>query len=85
MPGLGTTGPKRHFSTLGVNISSFTGLTYMWNHPGHTDPPVGSQAVLPDYVSGALCAILIIAGVLHRNRNGQGSLSISRSPKRPLS
>ena len=34
MPGLGTTGPKRHFSTVGVNITSFTGLTYMWNHPG---------------------------------------------------
>ena len=73
MPGLGTTGPKRHFSTLGVNISSFTGLTYMWNHPGNTDPPVGSQTVLPDYVSGALCAILIIAGVLNRDRNRNGA------------
>ena len=28
MPGLGTTGPKRHFSTVGVNITAFTGLTY---------------------------------------------------------
>ena len=73
MPGLGTTGPKRHFSTLGVNITSFTGLTYMWNHPGNTDPPVGSQTVLPDYVSGALCAILIIAGVLNRDRNRDGA------------
>ncbi len=26
MPGLGTTGPKRHFSTVGVNITAFTGL-----------------------------------------------------------
>jgi crotonobetainyl-CoA:carnitine CoA-transferase CaiB-like acyl-CoA transferase len=73
MPGLGTTGPKRHFSTLGVNISSFTGLTYMWNQPGNTNPPVGSQTVLPDYVSGALCAILIIAGVLNRDRNRSGA------------
>lgn len=73
MPGLGTSGPKRHFSTLGVNITSFTGLTYMWNHPGNTDPPVGSQTVLPDYVSGALCAILIIAGVLNRDRHRKGA------------
>jgi crotonobetainyl-CoA:carnitine CoA-transferase CaiB-like acyl-CoA transferase len=73
MPGLGTTGPKRHFSTVGVNITSFTGLTYMWNHPGVTNPPIGSQAVFPDYVSGVLCAIIIISGVLHRDRQKKGA------------
>jgi crotonobetainyl-CoA:carnitine CoA-transferase CaiB-like acyl-CoA transferase len=61
MPGLGTTGPKRHYSTVGVNITAFTGLTYLWNHPGVTDPPIGSQAVYPDYASGVLCAIIIIS------------------------
>jgi crotonobetainyl-CoA:carnitine CoA-transferase CaiB-like acyl-CoA transferase len=73
MPGLGTTGPKRHFSTVGVNITSFTGLTYMWNHPGNTNPPVGSQVVFPDYVSGVLCAIIIISGVLYRDRQKKGA------------
>jgi crotonobetainyl-CoA:carnitine CoA-transferase CaiB-like acyl-CoA transferase len=73
MPGLGTTGPKRHFSTVGVNITSFTGLTYMWNHPGNTNPPIGSQTVFPDYVSGVLCAIIIISGVLHRDRHKKGA------------
>ena len=73
MPGLGTTGPKRHFSTVGVNITAFTGLTYMWNHPGHTNPPIGSQTVYPDYVSGVLCAIIIISGVLYRDRQGRGA------------
>ena len=73
MPGLGTTGPKRHFSTLGVNIASFTGLTHMWNHPGNINPPVGSQTVLPDYVSGVLSAILIISGVLNRDRQKKGA------------
>ncbi|HVO94635.1 MAG TPA: CoA transferase, partial [Terriglobales bacterium] len=73
MPGLGTTGPKRHYSTVGVNITSFTGLTYMWNHPGVTNPPIGSQTVFPDYVSGALCAIIIISGVLHRDRQKRGA------------
>jgi crotonobetainyl-CoA:carnitine CoA-transferase CaiB-like acyl-CoA transferase len=73
MPGLGTTGPKRHFSTVGVNITSFTGLTYMWNHPGVTNPPIGSQTVFPDYVSGVLCAIIIISGVLHRDREKRGA------------
>ncbi len=73
MPGLGTTGPKRHFSTVGVNITSFTGLTYMWNHPGNTNPPIGSQTVFPDYVSGVLCAIIIISGVLYRDRQKKGA------------
>ena len=73
MPGLGTTGPKRHFSTVGVNITAFTGLTYLWNHPGVTDPPIGSQTVFPDYVSGVLCAIIIISGVLYRDRQKKGA------------
>jgi crotonobetainyl-CoA:carnitine CoA-transferase CaiB-like acyl-CoA transferase len=73
MPGLGTTGPKRHFSTVGVNITAFTGLTYLWNHPGVTNPPIGSQTVFPDYVSGVLCAIIIISGVLYRDRQQQGA------------
>ncbi|MBM4260840.1 MAG: CoA transferase [Deltaproteobacteria bacterium] len=73
MPGLGTTGPKRHYSTVGVNITAFTGLTYMWNHPGVTNPPVGAQLVYPDYVTGVLCAIIIISGVLHRDRQKQGA------------
>ena len=73
MPGLGTTGPKRHFSTVGVNITAFTGLTYLWNHAGVTNPPIGSQTVFPDYVSGVLCAIIIISGVLHRDRQKKGA------------
>jgi crotonobetainyl-CoA:carnitine CoA-transferase CaiB-like acyl-CoA transferase len=73
MPGLGTTGPKRHFSTVGVNITAFTGLTYLWNHPGVTGPPIGSQTVFPDYVSGVLCAIIIISGVLYRDRQKKGA------------
>jgi crotonobetainyl-CoA:carnitine CoA-transferase CaiB-like acyl-CoA transferase len=73
MPGLGTTGPKRHYSTVGVNITAFTGVTYLWNHPGVTDPPIGSQAVYPDYASGVLCAIIIISGVLYRDRQKKGA------------
>jgi crotonobetainyl-CoA:carnitine CoA-transferase CaiB-like acyl-CoA transferase len=45
----------------------------MWNHPGHTNPPIGSQTVYPDYVSGVLCAIIIIAGVLYRDRQRKGA------------
>ncbi len=73
MPGLGCTGPKRHYSTVGTNITAFTGVTYLWNHPGNSCAPVGSQTVYPDYVSGVLCAIVIIAGVLYRDRSRRGA------------
>jgi benzylsuccinate CoA-transferase BbsF subunit len=45
----------------------------MWNHPGNTNPPIGSQTVYPDYVSGVLCAIIIISGVLQRDRQNKGA------------
>lgn len=73
MPGLGCTGPKRHYSTVGTNITAFTGLTYLWNHPDQTNPPIGAQTVYPDYVSGVMCAIIIIAGVLYRDRYNKGA------------
>ncbi len=73
MPGLGCTGPKKAYATLGTNITAFTGFTYLWNHPGKSDMPVGSQIVLPDYVSGLMAATLIVSSVLYRNRTGQGA------------
>jgi crotonobetainyl-CoA:carnitine CoA-transferase CaiB-like acyl-CoA transferase len=80
MPGLGCTGPKRYYSTVGVNITAFTGLTYLWNHPGNTNPPVGSQTVYPDYASGVVAAILIVAGTLYRQRHGRGaSIDLSQA------
>jgi crotonobetainyl-CoA:carnitine CoA-transferase CaiB-like acyl-CoA transferase len=80
MPGLGGIGPKSHYATVGPNINAFTGFTYLWNHPEHADPPVGSQTVFPDYVSGVLAATLITAASLHRNRTGKGvSIDLSQA------
>lgn len=73
MPGLGCTGSKSHYATVGTNITAFTGFTYLWNHPGQVDPPVGSQCVYPDFVSGVLAAVLITSAVLNRERSGRGA------------
>ena len=73
MPGLGCTGPNNHYATVGTNITAFTGFTYLWNHPSHVDPPVGSQCVYPDFVSGLLSAVLVTAAVLKRHRTGRGA------------
>jgi crotonobetainyl-CoA:carnitine CoA-transferase CaiB-like acyl-CoA transferase len=73
MPGLGCTGPDRRYATVGTNITAFTGFTYLWNHPGHVDPPVGSQCVYPDFVSGVFSAVLITSAVLNRRRTANGA------------
>jgi crotonobetainyl-CoA:carnitine CoA-transferase CaiB-like acyl-CoA transferase len=73
MPGLGCTGPKSSYVTLGTNITALTGLTYLWNHPDAVDPPVGSQTVWPDYVSGLLAATLLVAAALHQKRSARGT------------
>ena len=72
MPGLGSTGPKKSYVTLGTNITAVTGFTYLWNHPDQINPPIGSQTVLPDYVSGLMAAILSVAATLYRSRTGHG-------------
>lgn len=72
MPGLGCAGPKSNFATVGTNITAFTGFTHLWNHPEKNAPPIGSQTVYPDYVSGLFAAIVIVAGVLFRERSRCG-------------
>src|SRR5579884_1198706 len=62
MPGLGCDGPKHRWGTWGSTLTSFSGMTYLWNHPDQPRP-VGSQIVYPDYVTAAL---------LRRQRTGEG-------------
>ena len=50
MPGLGSTGPLAGYGTWGPTLTAYSGLTYLWNHPGQ-DRPVGSQGVYPDYLT----------------------------------
>ena len=71
MPGLGCDGPKYRWGTWGSTLTAFSGMTYLWNHPGQPRP-VGSQTVYPDYVVAALAPAIVIAALLHRRRTGQG-------------
>ena len=80
MPGLGCTGPKNEYATVGTIITALTGFTYLWNHPGTGRPPEGSATVLPDYVAGVMAAVLIVAAKLHKERFGAGvSIDISQA------
>ena len=72
MPGLGLLGPKSWYGTWGSTLTAFSGMTYLWSHPGGARP-IGSQGVYPDYVSAALLPGLIIAALLRRRATGQGA------------
>ncbi|HZR98645.1 MAG TPA: CoA transferase [Chloroflexota bacterium] len=71
MPGLGCSGPKERWRSWGSTLNAFTGMTYLWNHPGQ-ERPIGYQGVYPDYVAAALVPALVYAALLYRQRTGRG-------------
>jgi benzylsuccinate CoA-transferase BbsF subunit len=72
MPGLGLSGPKYWYGTWGSTLTAFSGMTYLWNHPGQPRP-IGAQGVYPDYVCAALVPASVIAALLRRRATGQGA------------
>jgi crotonobetainyl-CoA:carnitine CoA-transferase CaiB-like acyl-CoA transferase len=71
MPGLGSDGPLSAYGTWGPTLTAYSGLTYLWNHPGQ-DRPIGSQGVYPDYLTGAVVPAIVVAALLQRHRTGKG-------------
>ena len=73
MPGLGSTGPLAGYGTWGPTLTAYSGLTYLWNHPGQ-DGPVGSQGVYPDYLTGVMVPIASSRPPSQRRRTGKGAV-----------
>jgi benzylsuccinate CoA-transferase BbsF subunit len=71
LPGFGTEGPKSSYGTWGFNLTAFSGITYLWNHP-EQDRPVGSQGVYPDHLGFVMGPTLLIAALLNSRRSGKG-------------
>jgi crotonobetainyl-CoA:carnitine CoA-transferase CaiB-like acyl-CoA transferase len=71
LPGFGTEGPKSSYGTWGFNLTAFSGMTYLWNHP-EQDRPIGSQGVYPDHLGFVLGPTLMVAALLHSRRAGKG-------------
>ncbi len=72
MPGLGSKGPLSAYGTWGPTLTAYSGLTYLWNHPGQ-ERPIGSQGVYPDYLTGAVVPAIVVAALLRRRRTGIGA------------
>lgn len=73
MPGLGSTGPLSGYGTWGPTLTAYSGFTYLWNHPGQ-ERPVGSQGVYPDYLTGVMAPLAVVAALVDRRRTGKGAL-----------
>ncbi len=71
LPGFGSEGPKSSYGTWGFNLTAFSGMTYLWNHP-EQDRPIGSQGVYPDHLGFVMGPTLIVAALLSSRRTGRG-------------
>jgi benzylsuccinate CoA-transferase BbsF subunit len=71
LPGFGTEGPKSSYGTWGFNLTAFSGMTYLWNHPDQ-DRPIGSQGVYPDHLGFVMGPMLVVAALLNSRRTGKG-------------
>jgi len=71
LPGFGSEGPKSGYGTWGFNLTAFSGMTYLWNHP-EQDRPIGSQGVYPDHLGFVLGPTLMVASLLRSRLTGQG-------------
>jgi benzylsuccinate CoA-transferase BbsF subunit len=71
LPGFGSEGPKSGYGTWGFNLTAFSGMTYLWNHP-EQDRPIGSQGVYPDHLGFVMGPTLLVAALLNSRRNGNG-------------
>ncbi|MGH7793633.1 MAG: CaiB/BaiF CoA transferase family protein [Candidatus Binatia bacterium] len=71
LPGFGSEGPKSGYGTWGFNLTAFSGMTYLWNHPDQ-DRPIGSQGVYPDHLGFVMGPTLMVAALLNSRRTGKG-------------
>ncbi len=71
LPGFGSVGPKSGYGTWGFNLTAFSGMTYLWNHP-QQDRPIGSQGVYPDHLGFIMGPTVMVAALLNSRRTGKG-------------
>ena len=69
---LGSRGAWADWIGYGPSTQPIGGLVHLWNYTDQ-DFPAGSGAIFPDHLAGRLSAIGALAGLLRRERTGQGA------------
>lgn len=68
--GFGHTGPYKAYKTFGPIVQALSGLTFA---SGIADqPPAGWGYSYMDHMGGNFMALAVLAGLVHRNRTGEG-------------
>jgi benzylsuccinate CoA-transferase BbsF subunit len=68
--GFGNTGPYRDFKSWGPIVQACCGLAFSTGLNG--EPPAGIGYSYMDHHGGNFMAIAVLAGLMHRNRTGEG-------------
>lgn len=71
MPGMGLTGPLRHWVTWGSQVMAYSGLGYLWGYP-ESSVEARSKIVFADYVGAAMLSLVVLAGLEFRDQTGEG-------------
>ena len=71
MPGMGNTGPIKDYLAYGQQVMGLTGLTDMWGHP-ESLPATRIKMPFPDFITGTLAPLAIMAALEWRDRTGEG-------------
>ena len=69
----GSQGPWSHWVGYGPSTHPLAGLQWLWNYPEDVDQPAGSTNVHPDHLVGRVGAMAVLAGLVGRERTGQGT------------
>jgi crotonobetainyl-CoA:carnitine CoA-transferase CaiB-like acyl-CoA transferase len=80
LPGFGSEGPKSSYGTWGFNLTAFSGMTYLWNHPDQ-DRPIGSQGVYPDHLGFIMGPTIMVAALPRSRLTGKVCPSIWRKSR----
>jgi crotonobetainyl-CoA:carnitine CoA-transferase CaiB-like acyl-CoA transferase len=70
---VGSYGPWKDWIGYGPNTHPVSGLQFLWNYPEDEERPAGSTAVYPDHFVGRIGAMALLAGLIARERTGEGS------------
>ena len=70
---VGSDGPWREWTGYGPNTHPVSGLQHLWNYPEDEDSPAGSTNVYPDHFVARVGMASVLAGLIHRERAGEGS------------
>ena len=68
--GFGASGPYSEFTTWGPIVQAVSGLTFSSGLPDQ--PPAGWGFSYMDHMGANFMAVAILAGLIHRNRTGEG-------------